>query len=58
MLNELSSQPSFKLNRLNIPFFSRAQDGVVVRCWIGKLGNHVSASSNPGWELSFLVENK
>ena len=35
---------------------SRAQDGLVVRCWIGKINNPVNACSNPGWAFSFKVE--
>ena len=37
---------------LNLHIVSRARDGLVVRCWTGKIGNPVSASSNPGWAFS------
>ena len=50
---------SFRLNpvsRLNPPTVSKARDGLVGRCRIGRIGNPVSASLNPGWAFSFKVE--
>ena len=40
------------------PNFSRATDGLVVRCWTRKLGNLAGTNSNPAKGFNFSILNE
>ena len=40
------------------PCVSRATDGLVVKCWTGKLGNLVGESLNPAKGFHFSNQNE